>query len=112
MAEGCRRRGDLARALTHLGQAQAHLLRLARLAEAAFDEWVAPERSLARDLSPDAYARYAEATARLDAVEIRRGIERSWRWGRELAATVDAKPLDAATFQALDDRLAGPMRPA
>lgn len=112
VAEGCRRRGDLARALTHLGQAQAHLLRLARLAEAAFDEWVAPERNLARDLSPDAYARYAEATARLDAVEIRRGIERSWRWGRELAATVDAEPLDAATFQALDDRLAGPMRPA
>lgn len=112
VAEGCRRRGDLARALAHLGQAQVYLLRLARLSEVAFDEWVAPERNLARDLSTEAYERYAEATARLDPVDIRRAIELSWRWGRELAATVDAQQLDAATFEALDDRLAGPLRPA
>ena len=48
VADGCHRRGDAARALAHLSAAQSHLLRLARLAEGALDEWVALERGLGR----------------------------------------------------------------
>lgn len=105
VADGCRRRGDLARSLTHLGAAHPHLLRLARLAEAATDEWIAPERGLVTDLSPGAYARYAAATAWLDAEALRSAIDRSWRWGRDLANAVGAHPLAAPILERLDRRL-------
>jgi lincosamide nucleotidyltransferase len=105
VADACRRRGDLARSHAHLCATHPHLLRLARLAEGAFDEWISPERWLARDLPPDSLARFAEATAPLEEPAIRRAVDRSWRWGRDLAARVGAAPLDAATLRALDERL-------
>lgn len=105
VADGCRRRGDLARSLTHLGAAHPHLLRLARLAECATNEWIAPERGLAADLSPAAYARFAEATARLDAGALSSAIDRSWRWGRELATQLGSHPLAVPTLERLDQRL-------
>jgi len=104
VADACRRRGDLAKALAHLASAQRHLLRLARLAEGATNEWIAPERGLAADLSPATYERYAAATALLDERSIRAAVDRSWRWGRELAAEVGARPLDDAMLRALDHR--------
>ena len=104
VADACRRRGDLAKALAQLGSAQRHLLRLARLAEGALNEWIAPERGLAADLSAAAYRRYATATARLDARSIRRAVDRSWRWGRDLASEVGAEPFDRPTLEALDRR--------
>ena len=104
VADACRRRGDLARALVHLASAQRHLLRLVRLAAGATNEWVAPERGLAADLSAAAYRRYASATARLEARSIRRGVARSWRWGRELASKTGVQTLDAATRAALARR--------
>ena len=107
VADGCRRRGDLPRALKHLATAQIHLLRLARLAEGAFQEWVAPERGLARDLCSAAYARYREVTARLDESSIKIGIARPWRWGRELASIAGARPLADDALARLDDRLCG-----
>jgi len=107
VADACRRRGDLAKALAHLASAQRHLLRLARLSEGATNEWIAPERGLARDLSPAAYERYAAATARLDARSIGTAVDRSWRWGRELAAEVGARLLDDAMLEALNRRFSG-----
>lgn len=107
VADACRRRGDLAKALAQLGSAQRHVLRLARLAEGALNEWIAPERGLAADLSAAAYRRYAMATARLDARSIRRAVDRSWRWGRDLAGEIGAKPFDGPTLEALDGRLCG-----
>lgn len=106
VADACYRRGDFARALAHLSAAQSHLLRLARLAEDALEEWVAPERWLGRDLSPANYARYAQMTASLDAAAIRRAIDWSWRWGRELATASGARPFIEETLTALDQRLA------
>lgn len=105
VADGCGRRGDLARALAHLASAQTHLLRLARLAEGATNEWVAPERHLAADLSASSYERYAAATAWLDGTAIRRAIGRSWQWGRELAARIGGSPLADPALAALDRRL-------
>ena len=107
VADACRRRGDIPKALAHLVSAQRHLLRLARLAAGATNEWIAPERGLARDLSPAGYERYAAATARLDAQSIGTAVERSWRWGRELAAEVGAIPLDDGMLSALDHRFGG-----
>jgi hypothetical protein len=68
------------------------------------NEWIAPERGLAADLSAAAYRRYATATARLDARSIRRAVDRSWRWGRDLASEVGAEPFDRPTLEALDRR--------
>lgn len=104
VVDACRRRGDLAKALVQLGSAQRHLLRLARLAEGALNEWIAPERRLVTDLSAAAYRRYAMATACLDARSIRRAVDRSWRWGRDLAREAGAAPFDAPTLEALDRR--------
>lgn len=106
VADGCRRRGDLARALTHLTTAQKHLLRLARVADGATNEWIAPERCLADDLSVAAFDRYAEATAWLDAEAIALGIDRSWRWGRELARGIGVHPVPTAAVCAMDARFA------
>jgi lincosamide nucleotidyltransferase len=111
VADGCRRRGDLARALVHLASAQRHLLRLARLAEGVTNEWVAPERGLAADLSPVAFARYAAATTDLEAERIGRAIDRSWHWGRELADLVGARPLGDPSLGALDERFRHPVLP-
>ncbi|MEX1171372.1 MAG: nucleotidyltransferase domain-containing protein [Chloroflexota bacterium] len=108
VADGCRRRGDLARALAHLTAAQKHLLRLARVVDGATNEWIAPERGLAADLTAAAFERYAEATAWLDAQSIALGIERSWRWGRELAEDIGVHPIPAAAIRAMDARFAGP----
>jgi predicted nucleotidyltransferase len=105
VAEGCRRRGDLARAIRHLATAQTELLRLVRYRECAFDEWVAPERSLAADLSASAYERYARATAQLDGASIRVAIGRSWEWGAEIATAEGVQPFDEETVAALDARL-------
>lgn len=105
VAEGCRRRGDLARALRHLSTAQVELLRLARYRERAFGEWVAPERSLSTDLSPAAFERYADATAALDNGALRLAIRRSWEWAVEIAQQEGIRPYDPATMDALYDRL-------
>lgn len=107
VADGCRRRGDLPRALAHLTSAQPHLLRLARLAEGVTNEWVTPERGLAADLSASSYARYAATTAILDGPTIRRAVERSWRWARELATEIGVRPFDEGSTAALDRRFEG-----
>ncbi|MEX1169776.1 MAG: nucleotidyltransferase domain-containing protein [Chloroflexota bacterium] len=104
VADGCGRRGDYARALVHLASAHTHLLRLARLAEGATNEWVAPERSLAADLTAPSYARYAAATAVLDGSTVRGAIERTWSWARELATDIGVRPFDEASITALDRR--------
>lgn len=104
VADACRRRGDLARALADLASAHTHLLRLARLAEGATNEWVAPERGLAADLSASSYARFAATTAILDGPAVRRAIDCAWRWARELATEIGVQPFDEAATAALDRR--------
>jgi predicted nucleotidyltransferase len=104
VADGCRRRGHLVRALVHLASAHRHLLRLARLEEEATNEWIAPERGVEVDLSSAAYARYAAATAGLEAGAVARAIEQSWRWGRELAELTGVRPIGDPALAALDRR--------
>lgn len=106
VADGCRRRGELARAMTHLAAAHVHLLRLARLDEGATEEWLSPERGLERHLSAAAYDRFVAATTPLGSSGIRAAISATWRWGRELAGRSAARPLDDATLDDLEQRFA------
>jgi predicted nucleotidyltransferase len=106
VADGCRRRGDLARALKHLESAQVELLRLVRYEERAFDEWVAPERSLAVQVTPAAFGRYRQAISRLDDAELRLAIARSWTWGAEIAERAGVRPFARETLAGLEARLA------
>ncbi len=108
VADACRRRGELARALAQLSSAHGSLLRLARLAEGATDEWLAPARHLETALSASAYERYLRTTASLDDARLRDAIAAAWRWGTELARTVADPPLDRDTTEALDRRLSPP----
>jgi predicted nucleotidyltransferase len=105
VADACRRRGELARALVALSSAHVPLLRLARLAEGATDEWVAPARRLERDLTEPAYERFARTTASLADEELQGAIGAAWQWGRELAAGVEASELDTQTLELITRRL-------
>jgi hypothetical protein len=106
VADACRRRGELARALAHLSSTQVPLLRLARLAEGATDEWVAPARRLERELSRSAYKRYALTTASLADDQLEHAIAAAWQWGKELAAGAAARLFDEETTRAIARRLA------
>jgi len=105
VADACRRRGELARSLGALAASHAALLRLARLAEGATNEWVAPARRLEQDISGQAYERFAEATSALADGQLNGAIAAGWRWGRDLAASGGARPLDEEILRAIDRRL-------
>ena len=108
VADACRRRGELARALARLSSSHVPLLRLARLAEEATDEWVAPARRLERELSRSAYKRYALTTASLADDQLEHAIAAAWQWGKELAAGAAARLFDEETMRALERRLVDP----
>lgn len=108
VADACRRRGELARALAHLSSSHVPLLRLARLAEGAIDEWVAPERHVELELSASAYERFALTTAPLADDQLRAAIAAAWQWGDELAASAGISLLDEAMMHAVERRLAPP----
>jgi lincosamide nucleotidyltransferase B/F len=105
VADACRRRGELARALAHLSSSHVPLLRLARLTEGATDEWVAPARRLERKLSRSAYKRYALTTASLADEQLRRAIAAAWQWGKELAARAGVNLPDEQVMRVIDRRL-------
>ena len=109
VADACRRRGEIARALAHLASSHGALLRLARLAEGATDEWVAPTRGLERSLSASAYQRYALTTAPLDNDRIRTATAAAWQWGVELAVSAGANLLDEQVMDAIGQELAPPL---
>jgi lincosamide nucleotidyltransferase B/F len=81
-------RGEYARAWALLGKAHENLLKLARLSEGATDHWPTPSRALERDLSAAAYGRYLSCTAGARPGELCAAYRESWRWGRELFASV------------------------
>jgi lincosamide nucleotidyltransferase len=111
-ADACRRRGELAAALAQLSSAHEPLLRLARIAEGATQDWVAPARRLELALPAAAYRRYALSTARPVDRQLRRAIRAAWSWARELAATTGATVLTPEVVAAIDGRLAAlPDRP-
>lgn len=112
VADACRRRGELARALAQLSSAHVPLLRLALLAEGATGEWVAPARKLERELSKSANERYAATTAALANDQLERAIAAAWLWAKELAPAAAPRLFEAATLAALDCRLAGVHRRA
>ena len=107
VADGRRRRGELAAALARLGEGSIHLARLARAAEHATGEWVDPARRLERALSPGAYGRYARiVVSTLDDTALSGAIAASWQWALELRALLGIGVLDPDTIDALDARLA------
>lgn len=111
VADSCRRRGELARALTYLTTARTHLLRLARLRAAAFDEWVAPERGLERDLDAATIQRYGATVPLLQDAAVADAIETAWRWGSELATDATTGRVPPAMQRELDRRLSAPLHP-
>jgi lincosamide nucleotidyltransferase len=86
------RRGEYARALEILGIVHRHLLHMARLLEQATDHWLTPSRLVEQDLSPEAYARFAECVAAgLDADSLRRAYRAAWTWGSAMLADLGAR---------------------
>ena len=81
-------RGELARALEMLSLTQRTLLQMARVAEGQTTHWYIPSRNLESELSPDAYARFRDCTAALDARALKRAYSKAWQWGGELMANL------------------------
>jgi lincosamide nucleotidyltransferase len=108
VADACRRRQELARALAYLSSSHVPLLRLVRLSEGTTDEWVAPARRLERQLSRSAYERYALTTALLADEQLRCAIAAAWQWGKELAASAGVNLPDEQVVRVIDRRLACP----
>ena len=108
VADACRRRGELARALAHLSSSHVPLLRLARLSEGVTDEWVAPARRLERQLSDSAYKRFGLTTAGLADEHLTCAIASAWQWAKELASSPGVNLLDEQVVRAIDWRLSSP----
>jgi lincosamide nucleotidyltransferase B/F len=103
-------RGELARALDFLGMVQGHLLRMVRLSEGSTRHWYNASKTLERDISEAAYARYAACTANLDGDALWSAYLSAWDWGKEimpsLAERHDGVVLPASLLERLDRRLA------
>lgn len=81
----CLSRGELARALDILTLCHRYLLWMARLVEGTVEHWATPSRRIETELSPEAYHRFRDCTARLDEKEITEAYQASWQWGRDLS---------------------------
>ena len=81
-------RGEYARSHDLLSSVHRYLLWMARLLEDSTAHWPTPSKSLERDVSPEAYARYAQCTARLDPGDLRRAYLSAWGWGREMMVSL------------------------
>ncbi len=102
-------RGELARAHELLGFVQRYLLWMVRICERSTRDWPSPSKSLERDISEVAYARYASCTARLDRDDLSRAYLSAWSWGREMMPALAEKHgvvLPTALFARLDRHLA------
>jgi lincosamide nucleotidyltransferase len=95
-------RGELARALEILGWNHRNLLQMVRILEGTTEHWPTPSRSLERDISPEAYARYQACTAPCERAALARAYREAWRWGRELLG-----PLSRRHSLTLPDELLG-----
>lgn len=60
------KRGEAARSLECLTQAQKYHLQLIRLQEGSVDHWVNPTKRVEEEISPESYQAYANCTAALD----------------------------------------------
>ena len=66
-------RGEAARALDMLAYIHIQLIRMVRVLEGSYGRhWATPSRALEQDMSPEAYARYKQCSASLDAGALRR----------------------------------------
>ena len=104
------RRGERARAHAVLGEVHRLLLWMARSVERATAHWLTPQRSLERDLSPEALERLARCTSTLQPAELERAYLEAWQWGRDLAFAIGDErmvELPAALIARIDARLRG-----
>ena len=102
-------RGELARALNLLGIVQDQLLYMVRMLEGSTERWFNPAKLLEENISPDAYARYAACTARLDREDLQRAYLSAWGWGKEMVAALSERHgtlVPATLLQKLDRRFA------
>jgi lincosamide nucleotidyltransferase len=83
-------RGEHARALELLWFVQRHLLLMARILEGTTTHWHIPSRALEEDLSPEAYARYEQCTAPLNASDLYTAYRHAWTWATDMLKTLDA----------------------
>ena len=99
-------RGELARALNLLGIVQDQLLYMVRMLEGSTARWFNPAKLLEENVSPEAYARYAECTARLDGDDLIRAYLSAWGWGRGMMAALSERhgPLVPVTLLSKLDR--------
>jgi len=107
-------RGERARALEILNIAHRSLLRLARLTEGTTSHWQTPSKGLEKDLSPDAYRRFAACTANLAPGRLERAYAAAWSWAKELArALARTHGLDCldGLLNELDERYAKWLNP-
>ncbi len=75
-------RGEHARALEILQLVHDNVLHMARLDEQQTEHWITPTRALERELSIDAYARYAQCTAGLNKSALWNTYRAAWQWGK------------------------------
>lgn len=102
-------RGERARALELLVTIRNYLLRMARIGEGTTRHWVAPTKGLEREISEEAYARFAACTATVDEEALRAAYVAAWRWARELlpaVAQAQSVPLPQALIEKLDGYIA------
>jgi lincosamide nucleotidyltransferase len=83
-------RGEHARALELLWFVQRHLLLMARILEDTTTHWHIPSRALERNLSSEAYARYIQCTATLDAPALHTAYRNAWAWATEMIEALNA----------------------
>ena len=106
-------RGELARALNLLGIVQDQLLYMVRMVEGSTERWFNPAKLLEENVSPDAYARYAACTARLERDDLRRAYVSAWEWGGEMMAALSERHgavLPPTILEKLDRRLDAALR--
>jgi lincosamide nucleotidyltransferase B/F len=83
------RRGDLAQAHVILGIAAGHLIWMARLAENSTRHWQAPSKGLEKEISAEAYKRFASTISRLDRASLDNAYRAAWAWSRDLMSMLE-----------------------
>ncbi|MFE1170730.1 nucleotidyltransferase domain-containing protein [Nocardiopsis sp. NPDC058789] len=79
-------RGEAARAHAALAtMVSPHQLKLVRLLRGSTAHWLTPSRALEADLPGRDVARHTATTGSAEPAEVRRALEDSWTWSRELS---------------------------
>jgi lincosamide nucleotidyltransferase len=83
------KRGDFAQAHMILGIVQGYLIWMARLSENSTKHWQTQSKALEEELSPEAYKKYLETTARCDKKELVEAYQKAWNWSKSLTENLE-----------------------